>query len=303
MTGLESTYLTRIDPEHGVQRIVFSRNSKELLIPAGLDVPWGDTLCKRALEEDQTYTDDVPTCWPDSQAARDLGLMTYLSEPVRVGENELYGTLCGASQERVAVSAEARQLLAMFSRLIARQLERDELLDRLRQERMTLQEYALTDPLTGIPNRRGLLSELNRSLANADRAKGAIHLAYIDLDGFKQINDRHGHETGDRLLIEIAKTLRAGMRQGDFVARIGGDEFVVFGEAGTSDPETGRQAVRRRIEALTRGTFDLGLVRLDYGGASVGVITSAPGDLDGETLLARADAAMYQVKQARRGAT
>ncbi|MCC5883944.1 MAG: sensor domain-containing diguanylate cyclase [Halomonas sp.] len=302
VTGLESTYLTSIDAERGVQTVLFARNSKDLDIPEGFTVPWGDTLCKRALDEKKPYTDDVEACWGDSRAAKGLGLKTYISEPVCIGEGALYGTLCGASKHKKPVPPKARRLLTMFSLLIARQLERDRLLERLKHEHMAFKEYALTDPLTGIPNRRAMEAELNRALANAERTGSAVHLAFIDLDDFKQINDRHGHDAGDRFLIEIAKTLKAGIREGDVVARIGGDEFVVFGNAVGLDYAAGRSVIAQRLASLTCGVFDLGLIQLDYPGASVGVATSRPGERDAEALLSRADEAMYQTKQARRGA-
>lgn len=300
VTGLESTYLTHIDKATGVQRIVFARNSKELIIPEGLTVPWGDTLCKRALDEGQMYSDNVRHLWGDSDAAKALELTTYISEPVHIGDNELYGTLCGASRQKVQVSKDAQRLLAMFSRLIARQLERDQLLATLRREHITLQEFALSDPLTGIPNRRAMDAELKRSLANADRANSLIHLAFIDLDGFKSINDNYGHDAGDRFLIEMAKTIKAGLREGDFMARIGGDEFVVFGSAFSGDYEGSRTAIRARLEELSKGTFFLGTTTIDYRGASIGVVTSEPGMKNPEALLARADEAMYLAKKARR---
>lgn len=300
VTGLESTYLTRIDSENNVQRVVFSRNSRDLEIPEGLTVPWGDTLCKRAMDENTPFTDDVPGCWGDSKAASALGLKTYISEPVHIGQHELYGTLCGASKHKKPVSPRARRLLAMFSRLIARQLERDRLLDALRQEHTTFKEYALSDPLTGIPNRRAMETELKRALANAERMNTTVHLAFIDLDGFKHINDQHGHDAGDRFLIEMARTLKAGIRDGDALARIGGDEFVVFGNVPREQPDAVREVIAQRLSDLTRGVFDLGIIQLDYAGASVGVATSRPGEKDIEALLARADEAMYQTKQSRR---
>ncbi|MDX1552204.1 MAG: sensor domain-containing diguanylate cyclase [Marinobacter sp.] len=300
VTGLESTYLTHIDTANGVQRIVFARNSKDLSIPEGLVVPWDDTLCKRAIDEGQMFTDDVRNCWGDSEAARELGLTTYISEPVCIGDNELYGTLCGASRQKVPVSDEATRLLSMFSKLIARQLERDQLLATLRREHITLREFALTDLLTGIPNRRAMEVELKRSLSNAVRTGSAIHLAFIDLDGFKSINDDYGHDAGDRFLIEMARKIRAGLREGDFIARIGGDEFVVFGNAVSDDYSASRAAIQQRIADLSKGTFHLGVADIDYEGASVGVVTSEPGMKDPEALLPLADEAMYFVKKTRR---
>lgn len=299
VTGLESTYLTTIDLERNVQRIVYSRNTKTLRIPEGLEVPWDDTLCKRALDEGRPYVDDVAGCWGDSDAARALGITTYLSEPVRVAEGELYGTLCGASAARVRVTDDTRRLLQMFSQLIARQLERDRLLARLKEENRVYSRYALSDPLTGIPNRRALMSELARALANTERTGMAIHVAFVDLDGFKAINDQHGHDAGDRLLIAIARALMDGVREGDFVARHGGDEFVVFGPAASDAHDMGRAAMRERLQRLTTGSFSIDQLTIDYTGASVGVVTSDTSEC--EALLARADAAMFEAKKTRRG--
>ncbi|WP_372927562.1 GGDEF domain-containing protein [Marinobacter sp.] len=170
----------------------------------------------------------------------------------------------------------------------------------MRREHITLREYALTDPLTGIPNRRAMELELKRSLANADRAGSMIHLAFIDLDDFKSINDDYGHDAGDRFLIEMARKIRAGLREGDFIARIGGDEFVVFGSAVSEAYSDSRKAIQKRIEDFSKGTFHLGVADIDYEGASVGVVTSEPRMKEPEALLSLADEAMYRVKKARR---
>ncbi|MEW6252403.1 MAG: GGDEF domain-containing protein, partial [Planctomycetota bacterium] len=160
--------------------------------------------------------------------------------------------------------------------------------------------HALSDPLTGIPNRRALISELARALANAERTGTVVHVAFVDLDGFKAINDRHGHDAGDRFLIAMACALRDGVREGDFVARYGGDEFVVFGPAASDAYDVGRAAMRERLQRLTTGRFTIDQLTIDCTGASVGVVTSCAGERDVEALLARADAAMYEVKKARR---
>lgn len=218
---------------------------------------------------------------------------------MHVVAGELYGTLCGASRARVQIPADTRRVLRMFSQSIARQLERERLLAQLKNENREFKRHALSDPLTGIPNRRALANELARALANADRAGTAVHVAFIDLDKFKAINDEHGPDTGDRFLIAIAQALLAGVRNGDFVARYGGDEFVVFGPATFESHDPSRVPIRNRLERLTAGRFAIGPLAFDYAGASVGVVTSRTGERDVEAVLARADTAMYETKKTR----
>ena len=294
ITGLESTYLTTIDEKRGMQHVLFARNSKQMQIPEGLSVPWEDTLCKRALQENRAYTDDVGSCWGDSGAARELGIQTYLSQPVRTADGGLYGTLCGASSAKVSVLPNTIQVLNLFAGLIGYQVERERQLSALRKSNQELSSTALTDPLTGVANRRALSLELTRVLARAQREQLSVQVAFIDLDGFKAINDHYGHEVGDCFLVHIAKRLAASVRVGDFVARYGGDEFVVI------TCNTSRDELRQRLERLTVGRYVRDGIVIDYTGASVGVAVSANDETNGEHLLARADAAMYASKKARR---
>ena len=301
VTGLDSTYLTSIDLAAQRQSVVFSRNSGSLQIPEGIDVPWDDTLCRRALEEGRVQCDDVPARWGDSDAARALGLQTYVSVPVRMGDGALFGTLCAASAGRHVIDADAENVLRLFSRLIGYHIERERLIEQLRRANEELSESALSDPLTGLPNRRSLAQELNRMLARVQRDDRALVVAFIDLDAFKPINDRYGHEAGDRFLVAMARALEGALRGGDLVARIGGDEFVVAGTVPRESADAAADVLCRRLEAATRGRFDIGGTSIDYAGASVGVVLARTGEVDAEALLARADRAMYASKHERRG--
>jgi diguanylate cyclase len=298
VTGFESVYLTTIEAEAGRQQVLFARNARRLHIPEGLSVPWKDTLCRRALEQGVTGTDDVPGLWPDSAAARALGLVSYASVPVHAGD-ELYGTLCAASVERRQLHADAQRLLQMFARLIGQQVERDTLLAHLRQRNLDLSTAAHTDPLTGIANRRALIAELVRMLARSAREHVPLHVAFIDLDGFKAINDRHGHDAGDAFLAAVAARLVAAVRSGDFVARYGGDEFVVLALA--PDP-VAVDGLVTRLSAALPGRYELGRTTIDYGGASLGHTAARAGE-HADEILARADAAMYEEKRRRRAAS
>lgn len=149
---------------------------------------------------------------------------------------------------------------------------------------------AHTDPLTGLANRRGFEAEAERRLGEAERAGRAVAMCYLDLDGFKAVNDGYGHETGDELLRHVAGRLRSVVRAADLIGRIGGDEFVVLAEGlNAGDAEAYFQRVRAAVDA----PYSVGGARLDLT-SSLGVVTRAR-TLAGS--LARADAAMYRAKE------
>jgi predicted signal transduction protein with EAL and GGDEF domain len=119
LTGLETTYLTQIDTENAVQRITHARNTGTLDIPEGISIDWSDTVCRRALEQGVNYTDEVGIVFADSQAARDLGLQTYVSVPLVNGDGHTEGTLCGGSSVRVPLAPETLQVMERFAQMIS----------------------------------------------------------------------------------------------------------------------------------------------------------------------------------------
>lgn len=305
VTGLDSTYLTRIDQGAGVQDILFARNSRQMQIPEGLSVPWDDTSCKRALEEGRMFTNNVEECWGDSDAARALGIRTYVSMPVRLDDGSLFGTLCAASDQSRPVGSEGEQVLALFSGLISQYIQREQLLERLQKANATLEGYSFTDGLTGLPNRRSIMTELARLFSLANRTDQHVLVVFIDLDGFKAINDCHGHDIGDEFLIEIGRRLSNGLRLGDLLGRLGGDEFVIVGLVANSRSTDNQsvEALRDRLQTLIRGRYELSDCQFDYGGASFGVITVDPEAISPDEALRQADAAMYVEKRKRRMAS
>ena len=155
----------------------------------------------------------------------------------------------------------------------------------------TLARRALEDPLTGLGNRAMLLDRLSLALNRRRRAESPVALIFLDLDGFKAINDTHGHAAGDAVLIAVAGALRDALRTEDTVARFGGDEFAALCEDVPDVDAAG--LVAGRIVAGMRG--------LGRGGhvvsVSVGIALSDPA-VTAERLLARADEAMYAAKHA-----
>lgn len=308
VTGMESTYLTTIDLDHGVQHVEYARNVDSLQIPEGLSVPWSDTLCKRALDEGRMHTDNVAECWGDSEAARALGIRTYVSSPVKTQDGRVLGTLCAASARPHPLSQASATTLQLFSRFIGMFIERELLVAQLTAANDRLSALALTDSLTALPNRLSIMTDLTRLLAHAKRDGALVLVGVIDLDGFKGINDQHGHMAGDRFLQEVSQRMRHALRDSDVIGRFGGDEFVVLGpvhqsDAGLSWEEHGRhaaQVLQQRLLTATVGSYDLPTATLDYPGASIGVVAADPTAVNAQQAIHLADAEMYKAKQARK---
>lgn len=181
------------------------------------------------------------------------------------------------------------------NRAVSEACEADRRLCDLISRTEELQSLAVTDPLTGLLNRRGFEAEMQRTLAASRRYRENGALIYIDLDGFKPINDTYGHAAGDEVLKRVATVLVENVRDSDRVARVGGDEFVVM------FPRTNRDGALTRAETLD-ALINSSLVgwqgRMIAIRASFGFQIFGPED-NIETMLARADEAMYTVKKLR----
>jgi diguanylate cyclase (GGDEF)-like protein len=163
----------------------------------------------------------------------------------------------------------------------------------LEAARIRIEHNALHDSLTGLPNRRYLDEVLKRHAADGYHGSGSIALLHIDLDRFKQINDTLGHAAGDAMLIHASKVLRANCRETDFVARIGGDEFVIVSSAGSSDARL-KLIADRIVREMRRPALHEGHeVRF---GVSIGVAVSREAGIDVKQLLVNADIALYRAK-------
>jgi diguanylate cyclase (GGDEF)-like protein len=154
------------------------------------------------------------------------------------------------------------------------------------------------DELTGLPNRVNFRDEIEHLLATPHKVDQLSALLFIDLDQFKQVNDTLGHPCGDQLLCAVADRLRAILRPADFVARFGGDEFVVF-QQNIRSPDEAAALARRIVDHLSeRYKIDNHLVEI---GASIGIAMTVPAGISADTLLKNADMALYRAKADGRG--
>jgi diguanylate cyclase (GGDEF)-like protein len=234
----------------------------------------------------------------DSYAAG-RGLKDAMAAALRT-DDRVHGLLLvgGRLGDVTTFSTSDLALLDTFARHVATSLERGRLEENLRQVtdlKEQLRHQALHDPLTGLPNRTLFLDRVRHAVDTAGRTRVWPAVLYLDLDGFKPVNDTFGHEAGDMLLRTVADRLRGCLRPADTAARLGGDEFVVL-----LNGPIDRFGVARVIERI-RTQLDvpvlLGEGVVTTVGASIGV---AIGDLDvpdADTLVRNADIAMYTAKR------
>ncbi len=182
---------------------------------------------------------------------------------------------------------EVGYLTEVFNRMV----------DRLREGRHQLEQLLVTDPLTGISNRRHLLEKMQSEIRRSNRSKKSFTVLMVDVDRFKEFNDTHGHIAGDEALKAVADVLKGGMRDIDHVARYGGEEFLVI--MPDTDVDGAVRAAERIRVLLAEHSVDVGeeSVTLTMSGG----IAEFPTDGDSiESLITSADAAMYNAKRAGR---
>lgn len=196
-----------------------------------------------------------------------------------------------ADDEMAAVVSAVRSLQTHARQRGDQERERDQLIERLRDQ-------SNTDFLTGLPNRRAFFAACERGLAQARRHEFGMVMILLDVDHFKQFNDRLGHAAGDRALTEVARVVQRALRRGDLVARHGGEEFVVL--LSHCDLARGLAFAERLREAIAMAPVSCPSGEVAHVTASLGVADTGRHGLEADTLLARADAAMYRAKQAGR---
>jgi diguanylate cyclase (GGDEF)-like protein len=175
-------------------------------------------------------------------------------------------------------------MVESFNSLVAKQIEAE--------SQMTFMAHH--DALTGLPNRRSFMLGLRQSIALASRQSSKLALLFIDLDGFKKVNDVHGHKVGDQLLQQVADRLTAGTRESDIVGRFGGDEFVVV-SVDCPDRESAALIASKLVATLCEPYVIDG--REYCVGASVGIALFPDQATEIEPFIALADAAMYLAKR------
>tara|TARA_R110002072_G_scaffold284396_5_gene448779 strand:- start:121460 stop:123370 length:1911 start_codon:yes stop_codon:yes gene_type:complete len=262
-----------------------------------------------------TYTEPE-----DEELAISLGADAFILKPQ---EPENFMARLKAVEQRVAddclntpaqPAGDQHELLKVYSEALIRKLEekmlqleeanRELQLDiaRRKEAEDKIEQLAFYDPLTGLPNRRLMQDRLQHSIAASSRLQRYGALLFIDLDNFKTLNDTKGHNVGDQLLMMAAQRLDSCVREGDTVARFGGDEFVVILEALSENLDQAATKAEIAGEKILRSMSNPYQLQGEgyHGSASVGVSMFRDRDISAEELIRRADTAMYQAKRSGR---
>ncbi len=207
----------------------------------------------------------------------------YAGCPIESPSGHKLGTLCVIDRRPRELDEEEVETLRDLAGMVEREL--------------AAIRMATTDPLTGLSNRRGFHLVAGQLLAVAQRIGTSACLAFIDLDGLKQINDELGHEAGDHAIVDAASILNSTFRESDVLARLSGDEFcVLFTASSGLDSKTATERLTRKLEAHNEKVTRPYRLSLSFGYADFD--PAAPVPLD--ELLKQADAAMYRQKQAKK---
>ncbi len=295
-----SVRLRRIIPHHALT--IWLRND-EVLTPgyvygedhrlfSSLRIPVGQGLSGWVAENGKPIVNGNPTV--ESGYLNDPKMMSSLRSATAVpleGNGRNVGVLALYHNDRDAFTRDHLRILNAISTKIGMAIENAL---RYRQAEST----AVTDYMTSLPNARSLFLQLDSELSRAKRDQRLLTVAVLDMNGLKTINDRFGHLEGNRVLSQVAQGLKSACREYDYVARMGGDEFVMLLPGmGAIDAEPRVEQIRRVIAACGEGLFDDRTLS-----ASIGVASFPKDGQDAEQLLAEADRRMYQEKQLQKEA-
>jgi len=254
---------------------------------SSLSVPIGEGLCGWVAENHKAIVNGNPAVEPGYQGeeGRFSTLRSALAVPLE-GVNGLVGVLALYNVEQDAFTADHLRILQAISSKVALSME-----NALKYQQA--EDSATTDYLTGLPNARSLFLHLDREISRCARSKDDLAIMVCDLNGFKQVNDSFGHLEGDRLLRLVAQRIKEVCREYDYVARMGGDEFVIVMPGISREIAQEKTALLNMI-AVQAGQAVCGREQISL---SVGIALFPEDGSDAEQLLAQADRKMYSAKR------
>ena len=286
---LDGSMVTRVRDD-----VIYVMYSVGIAHPVGYSVPFGESFTRHVFGTNKVL------------AFTEVQRAEWASDPAQQREHWSAGIVTTAFADGVAVGAVVffsqrprgkpfndadRDFVRVVASMIGASLGRER-----REEELEAIAYA--DPLTRLPNRRYVLEHLQGAIARAERSGESVIVYYLDLDGFKEINDTYGHAAGDEFLVLTASRLRQIVREGDVLARVGGDEFLVVQSVDSEERTEVKLAARLLSAAAEPVTFEG--TRLSVS-ASIGIVIAPADARTADHAVERADRAMYCSKRAGKG--
>ncbi|WP_440874808.1 sensor domain-containing diguanylate cyclase [Thalassotalea sp. PLHSN55] len=256
--------------------------------PSGIVIePEANIFCRRIVEtRTELYVANAPLdpCWDTNPEVHNDGFKSYLGVPVFWPDGQPFGTFCVMDFKETDYKQTYFDLIHQLKDILESDLS---LMEMYKQA----QKLAVTDPLTGLSNRRGFAILAKQRIHLAQRLKSQLGLFYFDIDLFKGINDDHGHAVGDEVLKEVSSALQVSTRDADVISRMGGDEFVALVSLKQSGDED--NILKRFNQTLTRQIAQSKLPEftVSSGFANVDLLSSI------EDIIDIADKAMFEKKK------
>jgi len=253
------------------------------------ETPRDQAFCAHAILDPNGATMVVPNAPSDPRFSDnplvmgEPGLRFYAGVPLVNPEGYALGTLCVADVAPRAIQPEEEVALRSLAQMVVTTLE-------LRRANLRMRSLALTDGLTGLPNRVALIGAIERAIQRGRRQGKCFSLLMLDLDGFKGVNDRFGHAEGDAVLRAVAGEMSSQLRRDDEPCRLGGDEFAAV--LACADEQTAPEVAERLRQVLERRMAAQGWPVT----ASIGTVTFSSPPASAAAALAQADALMYAAK-------
>lgn len=288
--GFDYGYLTRFDEK---KITILNSVGEGSGVQAGSVYPLDQGLSRHLIGERQTLfipdLDDPP--W-DKDPARDTApWKSYFATKLTVGSREFGALVFASRHSRIGGIAEMdRDLLQLMSLFVAAALERSQHAERIEQ-------LAFYDSLTGLPNRVLFTDRIRQTMGAAKRYSRGFAVMYLDLDAFKDVNDRYGHPVGDLVLKTVADRLVQTLRESDTVARFGGDEFVIL-QPVVNGPADASDLARKIISAMQEPLAIEDFEQVVH--TSIGIALYPQDGATADELMDRADRALYRAKRAGR---
>jgi diguanylate cyclase (GGDEF)-like protein len=277
--GMENASLAHVEGEELV--VDFA----EPLEAAGTRAAIDRSFARAALRRSGTFA-VLDTERDREYATTAMGMRSFLSAAFRIGDNRWVLTFSSARPRESPFGDEDWRYVGDLIEALSRGIER-------RESDAKIERLAYSDALTSLPNRVALLARLDEAIAEADTLSGRAAVLFLDIDGFKGVNDTVGHRGGDTVLAEVADRLRGTLRREEYIGRLGGDEFAIVMPRVASRTEI--ESIAQRIGGVLTFPFGVDDYRFSLS-ASIGVAIYPDDAASRDDLLACADAAMYAAK-------